>query len=100
MGVQMKYFINSVDKTEWLQEKCESCERCTANRDSYTSYEEYLFALNDCSTCCDCKDHGNCAVILWSGSIGSLLMDFMSLNFNDLNQGILKILRKYYKNYQ
>lgn len=95
----MEYFIDSTKKVETLQIKCDDCESCIADSDSYNTYEEYKLALEACQTCTDCKKHGNCQTTIWHGPVGSLFMDFLSLDFCNLNNQILKIVDSHFKNF-
>jgi hypothetical protein len=95
----MQYFINSKSKTELLQIRCDTCEGCDVMTEIYDTYEGLQSSLEACNNCEYCEKHNRCQTVLWEGPVGSLLMDFISLNFDNINTEILKIVENYYEDY-
>lgn len=95
----MQYLINNKSKTELLQIRCNACEGCEVMTEVYTTYEELQSSLEVCNNCERCEEHNKCQAVLWKGPVGSLLMDFLSLDFDNINTEILEIVQNYYKDF-
>lgn len=89
----MQYNIDKSNGKEYITAKCDICEGCDVNMEICYTSSDFEKATKECAECEECNKHNHCDEIIWEGSLESGFLDFISLDFDAINKGILNILR-------
>lgn len=79
----MEYRIAHRGGKEQLQLFCPACEDCYRNKDAV----DMMWRIESlCGECCECIDKHTCSTMLHEGELGSLLLSFLSLDFDVIRE--------------
>lgn len=90
----MKYLLDEKNNQETIYAMNPDCEVCLSIAMADTDYEENNLPLDCCAECPlyydGCFNHNK----IYSGEIGSSFLEFISLDFEEIKNNLLKILEK------